>query len=237
MSKHHFKFKEVFMFGWSKTCQHAWFIFLTCLIIGIITCATATNLILIILTAPTLGGFLALTFGVILMLMTVLSIASISLMIARNHHFTFVDLLNPLLSQRRVLKFFALIGLYIFPILLLAFATAMLVVGARQGSSSVTIFGMIFTLICLIPSIFIAVRFKFFPFVVIEHEHSTVKELLRMSYKLTENNFWQVLAFLCLAAALNIVGALLFRVGLLVTIPTTFFAMAHLYDKLKNHEA
>ena len=237
MSKHHFKFKEVFMFGWSKTCQHAWFIFLTFLIIGIITCATATNLSLVILMASKVTGFLALSFGVVLVLMTMLSVCSISLMIARNHNFTFADLVNPLLSQRRVLKFFALIGFYVLPMLLLAFSTAVLVIGAEQGSSSVAIFGMILTFICLLPTVFVAVRFKFFPFIVIEHEHSTVKDLIQMSYKLTENSFWSIFGFLCLAALLNILGFVLFHVGLLVTIPTTFFAMAHLYDKLKNHEA
>lgn len=237
MSKHYFKFKEVFMFGWSKTCQHAWFIFLTFLIIGIITCATATNLSLVILMASPVTGFFALSFGVVLALMIALSVCSISLMIARNHHFTFTDLVNPLLSQRRVLKFFALIGFYVLPMLLLAFSTAVLVVGAKQGSSSVAIFGMILALICFVPTVFVAVRFKFFPFVVVEHEHSTVKDLIQMSYKLTENNFWSIFGFLCLAALLNIFGFMLFHVGLLVTIPTTFFAMAHLYDKLKNNEA
>lgn len=237
MQKHHFKFREVFMFGWSKTCQHAWFIFLTFLIIGIITCATVTNISLVILMASPIGGFLALSFGVIVTLMIVLSLCSVSLMIARNHHFTFTDLVAPLLSQRRVLKFFALIGFYVLPMLLLTFSTAVLIVGARQGSASVAIFGIIITLLCLIPSIFVIVRFKFFPFIVVEHEHATVKDLIRMSYKLTENHFWFVFRFLCLAALFNIAGLILFRLGLFVTIPTTFFAFAHLYDKLKNHEA
>jgi hypothetical protein len=233
MSKHHFKFKEVFMFGWSKTCQHAWFIFLTFLIIGIISKAVTPNLP----GGPSMGGFLALSFGVVVTLMMVLSVYSISLMIARNHHFTFADLINPLLSQRRVLKFFALIGLLLLPVLLLSFSAAVLTIGARQGSPSVAIFGMILSVATLIPTIFISVRFKFFPFVVVEHEHSTMKDLIQMSYKLTEGYFWPIFGFLCLAGLLNIAGLIFFRIGLLATLPTTIFAFAHLYDKLKNHEA
>lgn len=221
MSKHHFKFKEVFIFGWDKTYQHAWFIFLTFVITSIIMSATRVSSLL----------------ATVVVLMTALSLASISLMVVRNHNFSFIDLINPLLSQRRVLKFFALAGFYVLPVLLLAFTTAMLVVGVRQGSTSITVFGIVLTLICLIPSIFVLVRFKFFPFVVAEHEHSTVKDLILMTYKLTEGNFWPILGFVCLAALLNLFGLLLFCIGLLVTVPVTLFAFAHLYDKLKHHEA
>jgi membrane protein implicated in regulation of membrane protease activity len=58
-----------------------------------------------------------------------------------------------------------------------------------------------------------------------------------MSYKLTEGYFWPIFGFLCLAGLLNIAGLIFFRIGLLATLPTTIFAFAHLYDKLKNHEA
>ncbi len=221
MTKHHFTLKEVFTFGWNKTMQHAWFIFLTFIISSVVLCATALNPIINTVTG----------------LMVVISLASISLMIARNHSFTFSDLFTPLLSPRRVLRFFALFSFYILPTLLAILTFTILIVGAASGSAPVATFGLLLTIAFFVPSVYVAVRFKFFPFVVIEHEHSNVKDLVMMSYKLTENNFWPLFGFILAAAAINLLGLLAFVIGLLVTVPTTFFAAAHLYDKLKNHTA
>lgn len=219
MSKYHFTFKELFMFGWTKTTQHAWFIFLTFIIISIIASATVFN--------PFLS---TLVVG-----MAALSLTSISLMIARNHTFSFSDLLYPLLSPRRVIKFFTLSLFYVLPVLLLTLTTIILVIGSARGSVSVTVFGLIFSLIFFAISLYVTVRFNFFPYVAVEHEHSPVKDLINMSYKLTENNFGPVFGFLFLAVCLNLVGLLFFGLGLLITVPVTVFASAHLYDKLKSH--
>ncbi len=219
MSKHHFTFKEVFLFGWNKTLQHAWFIFLTFIIGSIIISSTVLN--------PLLNVVVALMVG--------LSLASISLMIVRNHAFSFADLFYPLLSPRRVLKFFALVSLYVLPMLIVMLTGAILVVGAASGSASVTLFGLIMTFVFFVPSLYVAVRFKFFPFVVVEHEHSTIKDLVLMTYKLTGGYFWEILGFMVLACILNIIGLILLGVGLLVTVPVTFFAASHLYDRLKSH--
>lgn len=143
-------------------------------------------------------------------LMVGLSLISISMLISRDSTFTFSDLYAPLLSPKRVLKFVALTILY----------AAAVVVG---------------TVCLIIPGVYIATRFKFFPYMVIEHENATIKDLIKMSYKLTQNHFWIVLGFLILATILNIIGALLFLIGLLVTVPVTLFASAHMYNKLKEH--
>ncbi len=226
MTKHHFTYKEVFTFGWNKTMQHAWFIFLTFIISSIIITSTAV-------TAFVISHFI---FTAVV-LMSFLSLASISLMIVRNHSFTFADLLNPLLSPRRVLKFAALSVLYVIPVFLLAFTSAVLMYGATQGSAPVAIFGLLFTIIVFIPSIFIAIRFQFFPYIVAEHEYSSIKDLIKMSYTLTENNFWQLLGFVVIAYIINLIGMAFFCVGLLVSVPVTAFACAHLYDRFKNHTA
>jgi hypothetical protein len=198
MSKHHFTFKEVFMFGWNKTKQHAWFLFLTFIISSIIISSTVLN--------PLLNAVVA--------LMACLSLASISLMIVRNHAFSFADLFYPLLSPRRVLKFFALASLYVLPMLIVMLTGAILVVGAASGSASVTLFGLIMTAVFFVPSLYVAVRFKFFPFIVVEHEYSTVKDLVLMTYKLSGGYFWEILGFIALACILNCIGFLLLGIGL-----------------------
>jgi uncharacterized membrane protein len=221
MTKHHFTFQEVFMFGWNKTKQHAWFIFLTFIIISTIISAAGRTPFL----------------NLIVSLMAGLSLASISLMIVRNRSFSFADIFNPLLSYKRVLKFFALAAFFALPMILVGFTGAILVLGAANGSASVATFGIILTIILLVPSIFFAVRFKFFPFVVIEHENASVTDLVLMSYRLTENNFWSLLGYILIAIGFNMVGAMLIGFGLIFTIPVTILATAYLYDRFKNHSA
>lgn len=194
MTKQHFSFQEVFMFGWAKTKQHAWFIALTFIIAGIIIGAVKFMPV----------------FDTVVGLMVALSIISISILISRDSVFTFSDLYTPLLSPKRVLKFIALTILYALAV----------VVG---------------TICLIIPGVYIATRFKFFPYIAIEHENASIKDLIKMSYKLTQNQFWIVLGFLILATILNLIGALLFVVGLIITVPVTLFASAHMYNKLKEH--
>ena len=91
------------------------------------------------------------------------------------------------------------------------------------------------TILLIVPGVYIATRFKFFPYVVIENENADLSDLIKMSYKLTNNHFWVILGFMVLATILNIIGALLFMVGLIVTVPVTLFASAHMYTKLKEH--
>lgn len=206
MTRHHFSLKESFTFGWLKTKQHYWFIALTFILYALIL-SSASRI-------PLLNTVTALMVG--------LSVVSITLHIVRNHSFTFADLFVPLLSPKRVLKFLALSVLYIIPV---AFLTVVLFAPglARWGA-----------LFVVVPSVYLMIRFKFFPYVVLEHEDASIKELILMSLKLTKGHFWAIFLFLFSVALFNTIGALTV-VGLLVTIPVSIFASAHVYDKLKEH--
>lgn len=206
MTRHHFSFKEAFVFGWNKTKQHYWFCILT--------------FILITLIINSIGHVPILR--TIVSLMSALSIVSLSLLIVRDQHFTFENLFTPLLSPVRVAKFFAISVLYAIPVILTAiflyFVPAKLI-----------------GILIVVPSIFIAVRFKFFPYVVIENENASLRTLLEMSYKLTKGHFWMVFVFLLLIGLLNLLGAAFLIVGLVVTVPVSIFATAYVYNKLKEH--
>jgi hypothetical protein len=219
MTKHHFSIKEVFGFGWAKTKQHAWFIVLTFIIAFIIM--SAVNKVPFV--------------NILVSLMVGLSLASLSLQISRDHSFTFHDLYSPLLSQKRVLKFIALSILYGIPCLILGLSVGLILVGAASGYSSVVVFGTILMALLAVPTVYLGVRFKFFPYVVIENEHASIKDLIHMSYKLTDGQFWPLFAFLILLGVFNFIGAMLFIVGLAITVPVSLFASAHVYNKLKAH--
>ena len=64
-----------------------------------------------------------------------------------------------------------------------------------------------------------------------------ILESLTISSKLTHGVKWHLLGFFIVLAALNIAGALLLLIGLLVTLPVSMIAYAHIYLKLKHHHA
>lgn len=214
MTKQHFSFKEIFMFGWAKTQQHAWFIALTIIIMGIIMSAVSN--------VPLFGNLVSILVG--------LSVASISLTISRDHHFTFADLFTPFLSRNRVLKYVGLSLLYAVPAMIAVtmMATAMMM---RNSSTAVV------AAILLLLAIYIAIRFMFFSFVAIDHENAKFIELIKLSYRLTSANFVSVFIFFVLIVILNILGSLVFVIGLFVTVPVSMFATARLYNQIKDHHA
>ena len=216
MTKQYFSFKEIFMFGWAKTKQHAWFIALT-FIIGIII-STAAGV-------SRVPGFASLVY-----MLTILSTASISLAIVRNHHFTFYDLFTPLLSKNKVLKFVAFSILYSLPQVT---AFAFLGTSVLMRSSIAVILSIVLILIAL----YINIRFVFFPFVVVDHENAKFIELIKMSYRITSANLVSVLILYILVVILNMIGLALLGFGLLLSVPVSTFVLAHVYTKLTEHQA
>ncbi len=206
MSRHKFSFKDAFVFGWNKTRQHYWFCFLTFLLVTLII--NSVDHVPLLRTVVTL--------------MVALSVVSVSLLIVRDHHFTFENLFTPLLSPKKVAKFVLISVLYAIPVILAA--VFLFFVPAK-----------FLGLLVIIPSIYLAVRFKFFPYVVVENEDATLRSIIETSLKLTKGHFWMVLGLLVLIGLLNVLGLAFFVVGLAVTIPVSIFATAYVYTRLKDH--
>jgi hypothetical protein len=226
MTKQYFSFEEIFKFGWAKSKQHAWFIFLTFIISSLVINASA-NLPFI---------------SVLVIFMATLSIVSLSLAMVRDHHFSFADLYTPLLSQRRVLKFIVLATLYIFPLMVVLFSYELIRQGIVNSRSGLFAFGLILSIPAGVLSVFTTVRFKFFPFIVAEHEGATISSLIRTSYAFTEGRFVQVVLFLAIIALLNLTPVIvafafggIFLLGFFVTAPVSILATAHLYNRIKDN--
>jgi hypothetical protein len=86
-------------------------------------------------------------------------------------------------------------------------------------------------ILLILPGIFLAIRFAFVRFAAVEGADPV--ESLRVSWRATRGHWWHLLGFLLVLAAINILGALLLLVGLLVSIPVSMLAWAHVYHKLK----
>lgn len=225
MTKHNFSFQDLFMFGWSKTKQHAWFITLTFIIISIIN-RSASGI-------PVISFVVTFMIGI--------SVTSIALLMSRDQHFTFADLYMPLLSQKRVLKFIALGILYMLPIIMAVITLSMFVQGIRTNNGVFAALGLLLFIPALLFACYTSIRFKFFPFIAIEHENATVLDLIKMSGAFTRGRFLTVLVFVGMVAGINLVPVIFgsrapfFLLGLFVTIPLSILSTAHLYNKFKEH--
>lgn len=90
---------------------------------------------------------------------------------------------------------------------------------------------MIGLALLIVPGLYILARYGFFPFFILDKDAGPV-EALQMSAKATYGIRWPVFLLFMSFLGLNIVGALLFGVGLLFTIPTTLLAFAIVYRRL-----
>ncbi len=129
----------------------------------------------------------------------------ITLKLAKSEHATYRDLVPP--------------GRLVWTLFLASVLTGLIIVG-----------GLI---LFIVPGVYFLTRYSMVRFVVIEG--ATVGESLKKSSHLTEGVKWRLLGFLLALLGLNVAGAAFFLVGLLLTVPVSAIAYAHVYLKLKNH--
>jgi len=113
--------------------------------------------------------------------------------------------------------------------------------GPRVGAYAITaiLIQIIVTIglyLCIIPGVIAAVFLWFGHFVVLDEDVAPGDAISRAA-SLVQGNFGSVLGFIILALLINLVGAILCLVGLLVTIPMTTVAAAYVYKGLKGQAA
>ncbi len=152
----------------------------------------------------TLEGFFAIVLFAIVGLALGAGFMRIALKIAKHESPTYADILPPL-------------GM-VWEYALASFLTGLIILG-----------GLI---LLIIPAIYFAIRYMFVRFAVLEGAGITGS--LRASAKMTLGVKWKLLGFSLAMIGINILGALAVMVGLLVTIPVTLIAYAHIYTVLKK---
>lgn len=96
---------------------------------------------------------------------------------------------------------------------------------------------MVGFILLIIPGIYLVLRLSFAKFVVIERPEAGVFDALRISGELTKGVKWKLLAFFLLVILINILGALALTIGLLITVPMSLLATAHIYVLLSRASA
>jgi len=86
--------------------------------------------------------------------------------------------------------------------------------------------------LCILPGIFLAVRFMFAPMIAINHPELTFSEAFTRSWQMTKGHFWKLLGLGILAVLINILGIICCCVGYLLTIVITYMMYGYAYKLL-----
>lgn len=87
-------------------------------------------------------------------------------------------------------------------------------------------------ILLIVPGIIWAIKYCFSIYLAIDKKMKPM-EAIKRSGEMTQGIKWELLIFWLTMLGLNILGALLLMVGLLVTVPVTGLAFIHIYRKLE----
>ena len=91
-------------------------------------------------------------------------------------------------------------------------------------------------LLLIVPGIIWMVKYQYIIYLITDKKMGPM-EAMRNSAQITDGVKWELFAFLLLLGVINMVGFLLFLLGLFVTIPVTMVAMAYMYRKLSSGQS
>ncbi len=87
-------------------------------------------------------------------------------------------------------------------------------------------------LLLVVPGIILALGFGFAFYIVVERGAGPIKSL-EESWRITRGYKWQLLGLTLAIIGINLLGAIAFLVGLLVSVPVSWLAITHAYRTLQ----
>jgi uncharacterized membrane protein len=88
-------------------------------------------------------------------------------------------------------------------------------------------------ILLIVPGIIAIIRLQPGYYLVVDKGMGPI-EALKASWNMTKGETWNLFLFTLVVVAMNIVGAIIFFIGLIVTIPITMVAMGYIYRKLSG---
>lgn len=104
--------------------------------------------------------------------------------------------------------------------------------GATILQSIIVIVGLV---LLIVPGIIAAILLSMTQLSVVDKKFNPI-EALKESYRLTRPHLWPLFLFMLVLVLLNLVGLIALVIGLLVTLPVSLIAVAHVYQKLTSAE-
>jgi hypothetical protein len=227
-----FSVQESLAFGWRKTREHSGLLFQILLTLFAIQVMYA--IVSRVLEGSLIGALALLALGVASFIVGV-GFTVITLRLAQGKHAEFKEIIPPVQLLWQYFAASILTGLVIMGVFLGIMLIA-LAIGAALGAGVHGLFSFFVGLgviVSVVAVIYAATRLAMVRFAVINGAGITGS--LTQSSKITKNNFWHLLGFFVVVALLNLLGVVLLFIGLLVTIPVTMIAYAHVYQKLHAH--
>lgn len=96
------------------------------------------------------------------------------------------------------------------------------------------IIGSLIALAGLVLVSWLLTRYAFISLIAVDNPRMNGWKLLKESAKITKGHMWKLFGFLLLIVLINIIGALVLFIGLVVTIPVTMMAKGYVYNHLKS---
>ncbi len=203
MKENSFSIKEALSFGWETFSKHIWY-FLA-LFLGLSVIFSILGFMQEIAKEMRPPLFVALNLiGVVFNV--IISIGLIRMALSFVHK-----------TKASIRESFTPSAQFFFPYIVGSFLYALIIIGG--------------TILLIIPGIIWAVTYQFYAYFILDKK-SSPREALRQSARITKGVRLKLFGFMILIVIFNIIGALLFGIGLLVTIPVTLLAIAFTYQKL-----
>lgn len=240
--KQPFVITESIRIGWHTMRTHSALVFQV--VLTIFALQVAYEIVEKVLAHTALGAVAAF---VLTLLMIVVGIGSavISLKLVRKEPARYRDMVPPKkILIRSVLSGLLAALLVLLPLLVAALAIFIGIFSgvmptftqwARSPVQEHMFAAGVFSLVvasALVCAGYMMLRYSLARFAVIDGARTLVS--LRTSATLVRGQVWRLLGFFAVLALLNIAGALFFLVGLLVTVPVSMLAYAHVYHQLQR---
>jgi len=198
-----FSYKRVFAYSWDIFKQNVGVLIGTLLFLTIISMGTQFLSDVVIREMSFVLGFAVLCVGWVFSVLFSMGYVYLTLRMVRKQKASSEDILVP------APQFFSFVG-------------ASLLYGV------IVFFGL---LLFIVPGIYWSVKYMFFRQAIIDRRVSPL-QALSQSGSLVQGKWWRIFGLGLSVVLLNLCGALLFGVGLLITIPLTALVLARVYDRL-----
>jgi hypothetical protein len=229
--ENHLSIEESLRFGWAKTRAHSTIIFQTLLTLFAVQIAEQ---VVEKVLHTTIEGALASVVLLVLSTMLGIGFTLITLRIAQGKHVVYADILPSLGTWLPYMGATLLAGIVMVVPLILALVVGLVAYAVLPISAAMIVIAIAAALGAL-AAIYFALRYALVRFAILDNNDIT--KSLHTSARLTEGRKWWLVGFTITIILLNIAGMLLLLVGLLVTIPVTMFAFAHVYVKLHGQHS
>jgi uncharacterized membrane protein len=181
------------------------------------------------------GGIIEFMAGIAISI----SLVTLSLIIAEGHTPSLNDAFKHF-KNYKVPVHYTLATIIFTLIILCGFAAVVAILGtfttaSLSGYQPMMTGILIVSALVLAVVIYFAVRLQFYKFLIIEDDNLNALDSLKKSMRMTRGGFWKLFGFFVMITVINIIGAIPFGLGLIVTLPVSLIAYAVVYKKFKNH--